>query len=251
MLLSAAVPPSTAAPTDRWTYNSGFDHRPTSEVNHCLSYDDGGVSDYFETGLNDEKVDSSEKEFDEDTYIRGILDNPIYANLMSDDGTVSTTVDTALSEYELSILNKYLREELSEAAPHMDAEMATTLCPLREPMESTSTHDTGIDGYRHSCESSSSLSSLNRNADTSDSLPDICNSSRPSFSDTSTLNLINHNHNAINNDINHNNHSDRVINSNIRSNNSRSFGRNLSLWMGVTSCVWGLLFYFVKSYYFD
>lgn len=290
MLLTAvSVSPSSTSPINNNGWKSdGYDNydiyepyrraSSTADANGQSSSMGHGSnyigSDYSDHG--DEKLDSSEKEFDEDSYIRGILENPVYTNFPSIDGDPTNTdgnVDVTLSEYEQNILSKYMREfndtdtddtraeEQSSAIVGQSIE--TRASSMRWDIATGSTEHGPItlntlntlNGVRRLSDSTSSLSSINHNADTSDSVPDICNSSRPiSFSEINALNQVNQNHNHIINDINqnNNNHNDRLININRERNNSRSiFRQNLSLWMGVTSCVWGLIFYFVKCYYFD
>lgn len=77
----------------------------------------------------EEKLDSSEKNFDEESYIRSILDNAIYNDFSVVDSQTdgnfgdidqvdrnssppwdNAAIDLSLSEYEQNILNKYLRE---------------------------------------------------------------------------------------------------------------------------------------------
>lgn len=306
---------------DTTTYDLAYDSyhlnslptSSTANMFHDASYYD------IDEHHDDEKLDSSEKEFDEDSYIRRILENPIYANYSetepiddaataSDHGNMSSlnlttasatsAIDVTLSEYEQNILNKYLREfndsgesntesddhqpinllnicgtiDIASGSGFNDEPLTMATMPLiptiQTPMPSSSMQMTS----RQMSVSSSSLSSFNHTNDgddTSDTIPDIFNSSRPITTNTtiSTLNTINQNHNnnnAIINDINNQNY----INDNINNNNNidnhdsgreminkfsernqnnsrrRTFCRNLSLWIGVISCVLGIVFVF-------
>lgn len=66
-----------------------------------------------------------------------------------------------------------------------------------------------------------------------------------SSAETSDVRINSLSHQLSNNNNNNSNNFNRV---NSNSHRNRDIRRNLSVWVGVTSCVWGLLLYFVKSY---
>lgn len=75
---------------------------------------------------------------------------------------------------------------------------------------------------------------------------DICSTSSECLFNSSNISRLS---NTINNNNNNNNHLINTRNINERRNRDREIRRNFSMWVGVTSCVWGLLLYFAKTYH--
>ena len=265
ILLSAAVLPTTTNQDRRQSldeYNAErwrLDQLLSNETNA-----NAGRSDHSDRMENaDEKFDeNSEKEFDEDSYIRSVLENSRY-----DDGH-DVDADCTLSEYERNILNKYLKEFTEQANDSDDNNNvnATNTNNGNVPQNDAKPqqHAERYDELLPSITPSTSSSSLQRTASTASMSNTICNSSRQmSFVESKNINKFannsdrycncnnnsnNNNTNNINTDLNQTNVSD-----NERPNGNRhsTFGPTVPLWVGVTSCFWGLFFYFVKTYYLD
>lgn len=262
------------------------------------------------TNADDTSNDNASIEFDEESYIKNLLENLANGNDDADtcvgdnveincDDVASKHATTTqgsyeiLSEYERNILNKYLKEfdndddadkrtnddddfddeDVKNDDDSIERDIVVNndnLCVCDKLNANNSLSDT---------ESPPQTSFLSHDHSQMSTITDQCHSSRQiSLSKCIESNLTtNHNDNSNNqtvfdhnNNNNHNNNSNnhfniRCNNSNSNNNNandtnadhSRSqnrnanqgiFNSNISILVGVTSCVWGLVFLIVKNY---
>lgn len=216
--------------------------------NCCRLVADEDVHDFhqekFVCELLDDRSEKNEA-FDEDAYIKSIL-----AGHQIDD--IDNNNSEELSEFEKDILNKYMREFDAECRINdaCDTEAATKTLdrfPVSEPMHSTTggfpikggdvvvVRPTSTSPTPPPIQSTSQTESI-----FSDQLSGEYRGERPS-----TQVVFHNSQRTLNNsNIRHN------INLNNNHNNNRgALRRNFSIWVGVTSCVWGLLLYLDKSYF--
>lgn len=221
--------------------------------NYCrrLSDDDNVTDDVkdfhqekFVCELLDDRSEKNEA-FDEDAYIKSIL-----AGHQIDD--IDNNNSEELSEFERDILNKYMREFDAECRTNDGTEAATKTLdrfPVSEPTHSTTggfpikggdvvvVRPTSASPIPPPIQSTSQAESV-----FSDQMSGAYRGERPS----TQVVFHNRQRNLNNSNIRHNIN----LNNNHNNNNNRgALRRNFSIWVGVTSCVWGLLLYLDKSYF--
>lgn len=215
--------------------------RVTDDVNVI---EDVHHQEKFVCELLDDRSEKNEA-FDEDAYIKSIL-----ADHQIDD--IDNNNSEELSEFEKDILNKYMREFEAECRTNdaIGTEAATKPLdrfPVAEPTHSTTggfpikggdvvvVRPTSASPIPPPIQSTSQAESV-----FSDQMSGEYRGERPSTQ------VVFHNsqRNLNNSNIRH------IINLNHNNNNNRgALRRNFSIWVGVTSCVWGLLLYLDKSYF--
>lgn len=187
--------------------------------------------------------------FDEDAYIRSILENQ--KNQIDD----IDNNNTELSEFEKDILAKYMNEFECEKRPVVIDERPLSTCspvlnrfPVKESNENRTTFPIKFDQIVQS-QQNNELQSTNIESNTLDevSLLSTASSSSSSLSSSPSPPINVDDENLINSSTQVA-FSQRNCTSNSR-NIRNVLRRNFSIWVGVTSCVWGLLLYIDKNYF--
>lgn len=184
-------------------------------------------------------ADSSEKHlsFDEDAYIKSIMDQQ---NITEDDNN-----NSELSEFEKNILNKYLKEfeESEQMYLHKSRNEEDDEKPLDRFPVHLQSQTTESSFPTKCCDVMPVQQSGKKNNDNEEASTSCTTSTTSNYNyyDRSSTQVVFQN----NNSRNFNNINNRSNNNN----NRRALRRNFSIWVGVTSCVWGLLLYLDKSYF--
>lgn len=231
-----------------------------------------------------EQTDSIEKIEDESDEPSTNKFNSNIDEMTTTTTTTNTDDDLSLSQYELDIVNKYLNElgESDEDHDHNDInlnetfnnELPNTLSNVQENTEQNVSVDELVND-------SDEMNTYIKSQDVSTVTPKPFTSSHADDNTidtgrfTSTSRQIGFHQQYRNNDVNNNNirlcsgstqnnsighmneNSQRCDNNNRRTNtnnlnaNHNSFAANLPIMVGITSCVWGLFYFAVKSLYSD
>lgn len=187
--------------------------------------------------------------FDEESYISNILNNEIHKYEDSNNNENSSE----LTDFEKQILAKYMNqldtnEESPEGNPDSD--------PNRDSREQSATYSdhTAISNYsQNSSQSADSCffseeQRLTRDNTIDDDHTDIGSRHISSASNRNRTRNRRKSDGQLANSDGASSRGNPDENGRLQGRNQRRFKRNLSVWVGVTSCVWGLLLYFVRSY---
>lgn len=204
---------------DFYKKRNEFDEKFTIEV-----YDDDDNDD----DVND-LMDFDDKEFIDSIMKREKENNNLYEN------EENICTETELTDYEKEIYDKYMKEyqEKETNVNNNNIEMV-----IENNINNNNNNITNDDNNN------------NNNTIENDSIL-LQSASTSSFSSavgTSDVRINSLSHQLSNNNNFINNNNNNLNRDNSNSHRNRDIRRNLSVWVGVTSCVWGLLLYFVKSY---
>lgn len=201
---------------DFYKKRNEFDEKFTIEV-----YDDNDDDD---DNIND-LMDFDDKEFIESIMKREKENNNLYEN------ENENSTETELTDFEKEILDKYMKEyqEKENNVNNNNIEMVI---------------ENNINNNNNNIITNDDNNNNNNNIENDTILLQSASTSSFSSAGTSDVRINSLSHQLSNNNNNNNN----LNRDNSNSHRNRDIRRNLSVWVGVTSCVWGLLLYFVKSY---
>lgn len=167
----------------------------------------------YDDELNESSVANT---FDENNYIKSILENQIRD---------LENINAELSDYERAVLNKYLNDiDMSSDVLHHQT------FPLQQTNDSITTFPTKNDDEMIARNSSATDTSEYASVAPEN---DKLHSPDDHTTVSSQTQVVNNKRNNV--------HSNRNARSVLR--------RQFSIWVGVTSCLWGLLLYLDKTYF--